>query len=124
MQLILHSPCLVRLTVFGINHTPQHALVGVQAPDGLAHSQAIGHAALRQYADYRLDHLGPYFPAVSGNPAIIPRASSFKAFVSDLKTILDKQSLPERAFDWIFSPHQILNKPHPNCGGSHTAQML
>lgn len=89
-----------------------------QALDGLAHSQAIGHAALRQYADYHLDHLGPYFPAVSGKPAIIPHASSFKDFVSGLKKILDKQPLSERAFDWIFSPHQILNKPHPNCGGS------
>lgn len=109
---------------FGFRHTPQKAWIGVQAPDGLAHSQAIGHAALRQYADYHLDHLGPYFPAVSGNPAIIPRTSSFKAFVSDLKTILDKQSLPERAFDWIFSSHQILNKPHPNCGGSRIQQVL
>lgn len=96
-------------------------LAGLQVPIGLAHSQAIGHAALRQYADYHLDHLGPYFPTVSGKgkPAIIPRSqsSSFKDFVLDLKTILDKQPLPERAFDWIFSPHQILNKPHPNCGG-------
>ena len=101
----------------------------MQVPNGLAHSQAIGHAALRQYADYHLDHLGPYFPAVSGKgkPAVIPQSSTFKDFVSDLKKILDKQPLPERAFDWIFSPHQILNKPHPNCGGEcivllHTVQ--
>ena len=100
----------------------------MQIPKGLAHSQAIGHAALRQYADYHLDHLGPYFPAVSGHgkPAIIPRvqSSTFKDFVLDLKAVLDKQPLPERAFDWIFSPHQILNKPHPNCGGEQDAGWL
>lgn len=109
---------------FGRRYTSQQALVGVQALDGLAHSQAIGHAALRQYADYHLDHLGPYFPAVSGKPAIIPHASSFKDFVSGLKKILDKQPLSERAFDWIFSPHQILNKPHPNCGGNPIQQIF
>lgn len=100
----------------------------MQTPTGLAHSQAIGHAALRQYADYHLDHLGPYFPAVSskGRPAIIPRrqASTFEDFVVDLKAILDQQPLPERAFDWIFSPHQILNKPHPNCGGEQDAASM
>lgn len=85
----------------------------------MAHSQSIGHEALRQYADYHLDHLGPYFPSVAGKPAIIPESKSFKEFVFELKRVLDRQPLPERAFDWIFSPHQILNKPRPNCGGAY-----
>ncbi len=93
-------------------------LLGVQAPNDMAHSQSIGHEALRQYADYHLDHLGPYFPSVAGKPAVIPEAKSFKEFVNELKRVLDRQQLPERAFDWIFSPHQILNKPRPNCGGA------
>lgn len=89
-----------------------------EAPYDMAHSQAIGHAALKQYSDYKLDHLSPYFPSISGKPAIIPESKSFKEFVLEMKRVLDRQQLPERAFDWIFSPHQILNKPHPNCGGS------
>lgn len=89
-----------------------------EAPNDMQHSQSIGHEALKQYADYHLDHLGPYFPSVSGKPAVIPEAKNFREFVQELKRILDRQQLPERAFDWIFSPHQILNKPHPNCGGS------
>ena len=89
----------------------------VQFPNDMAHSQAIGHAAVKQYADYHLDHLGSYFPTVTGKPAVIPHSSSFKDFVLELKRVLDKQALPQRAFDWIFSPHQILKKPHPNCGG-------
>lgn len=93
-------------------------LLGVQAPNDMAHSQSIGHEALRQYADYHLDHLGSYFPSVAGKPAVIPEAKSFKEFVNELKRVLDRQQLPERAFDWIFSPHQILNKPRPNCGGA------
>lgn len=92
-------------------------LLGVQAPNDMTHSQSIGHEALRQYADYHLDHLGPYFPSVAGKPAVIPEAKSFKEFVNELKRVLDRQQLPERAFDWIFSPHQILSKPRPNCGG-------
>lgn len=93
-------------------------LLGVQAFNDMAHSQSIGHEALRQYADYHLDHLGPYFPSVAGKPAVIPESKSFKEFVSEMKRVLDRQQLPERAFDWIFSPHQILNKPRPNCGGA------
>ncbi len=91
----------------------------LQASSDMAHSQAIGHEALRQYADYNLNHLGTYFPSVAGKPAVIPEATNFKDFVLELKRVLERQALPERAFDWIFSPHQILNKPRPNCGGMH-----
>lgn len=94
--------------------------LGVQAPNDMAHSQSIGHEALRQYADYHLDHLGPYFPSVAGKPAVIPESKNFKEFVNEMKRVLDRQQLPERAFDWIFSPHQILSKPRPNCGGVQT----
>ena len=96
----------------------------VQAPNNMAHSQSIGHEALRQYADYHLDHLGPYFPSVAGKPAVIPESKSFNEFVFELKRVLDRQPLPERAFDWIFSPHQILNKPRPNCGGAYARWQL
>ena len=86
----------------------------------MAHSQAIGHEALKQYVEHKLDHLSPYFPSTSGKPAIIPESTNFKDFLLEIKKVLDNQQLPERAFDWIFSPHQILNKPHPNCGGVYS----
>lgn len=83
----------------------------------MQHSSAIAQEALRQFAEYKLDHLNPYFPIVKGNPAVVPESKTFREFVLELKRILDVQQLPERAYDWIFSPHQILNKPRPNCGG-------
>ena len=109
---------------FTTGHVLRSRPFAVQAPYDMAHSQAIGHAALKQYSDYKLDHLSPYFPSISGKPAIIPESKSFKEFVLEMKRVLDRQQLPERAFDWIFSPHQILNKPHPNCGGMSCTSTL
>lgn len=117
MQLLASSGTSPDLAICTRLHALLQQVVGLQAPNDMQHSQSIGHEALKQYADYHLDHLGPYFPSVSGKPAVIPEAKNFREFVQELKRILDRQQLPERAFDWIFSPHQILNKPHPNCGG-------
>lgn len=74
---------------------------------------------MRQYAELKLDHLNPYFPIVKGKPAIIPVSKNYRDFILELKRVLDRQQLPERAYDWIFSPHQILSKPRPNCAGAH-----
>ena len=81
-------------------------------------SHSIGHVALQQYAQFHLNHLNPYFPAVPGDPAVIPgSATNLQEFIEELKPILDAQQLPARAFEWIFHGQQLLTKPHPNCGG-------
>ena len=81
-------------------------------------SHSIGHDALQQYSKFHLDHLNPYFPAVPGDPAVIPgNATNLQEFIEELKPILDLQQLPARAFEWIFHGEQLLTKPHPNCGG-------
>lgn len=88
-------------------------------PSPFTRSHAIGHGALQQYFSFHLDHLSPYFPAVSGDAAIVPSnaTTSLQAFIEELKPILDTQQLPDRAFDWIFHDEHLLTKPHPNCGG-------
>ena len=87
-------------------------------PAGSARSHAIGHAALGQFSRFRLDHLSPYFPTVPGDPAVLPaNATNLQEFITELKPVLDVQQLPNRAFEWIFHPEQLLTKPHPNCGG-------
>lgn len=89
-------------------------------PSPFTRSHAIGHGALQQYFSFHLDHLSPYFPAVSGGAAIVPSnaTTSLQAFVEELKPILDTQQLPNRAFDWIFHDEHLLTKPHPNCRGT------
>lgn len=82
-------------------------------------SHAIGHAAMGQFSRLHLDHLSPYFPAVPGDPAVLPvNATTLQEFITELKPVLDVQQLPTRAFEWIFHPEQLLTKPHPNCGGT------
>ena len=97
-------------------------VLAAQAQYDMAHSQAMGHEALRQFADHHLDHLRPYFPSVAGKPAVIPESTTYEDFVVELKRALDKQQLAKRAFDWIFDGHLILSKPHPNCGGERAVQ--
>ena len=89
-----------------------------EIPSSFARSHGIGHDALQQYSKFHLTHLTPYFPAVPGNPAILPgKASNLHELIQELKPILDVQQLPKRAFNWIFDGEQLLTKPHPNCGG-------
>ena len=75
-----------------------------------------------QFSRLHLDHLSPYFPAVPGDPAVLPaNATTLHEFITELKPVLDVQQLPNRAFEWIFHPEQLLTKPHPNCGGTNCA---
>lgn len=95
-------------------------LQSVQPPrPASARSYAIGHAAVGKFARLHLDHLSPYFPAVPGDPAVLPgNATTLQEFITELKPVLDVQQLPNRAFEWIFNPEQLLTKPHPNCEGT------
>ena len=109
-----------RSTGIALQSTLHSSAVRPRPASALSH--AIGHAAMGQFSRLHLDHLSPYFPAVPGDPAVLPvNATTLQEFITELKPVLDVQQLPSRAFEWIFHPEQLLTKPHPNCGGTDCA---